>query len=82
VSNDALAEVELDTLAERLRAARRRRGWTQAELAERVGVTQAQVSHWETIRVPGRDLLAAVAEALNVSLDHLLLGRPFRELDR
>ena len=82
VSNDALAEVEPDTLADRLRAARRHRGWTQTELAERVGVTQSQVSQWENSRFPGRDYLAAIAETLNVSLDHLLLGRPFRELDR
>lgn len=37
----------MSDVSELVRAARRRRGWTQAELAERLEVSRAQVSNWE-----------------------------------
>lgn len=37
-----------------LRAAREKRGWTQAEIAEKIGTTSANVSRWENgITFPG-----------------------------
>ena len=82
MSNDVLEEIGLATVADRLRAARIRRRLTQLELAERIGVNQGDVAGWEAGRLPRRDRCVSIAETLNVSLDHLLLGRPFRELDR
>ncbi len=38
------------TFAEKLRQQRRRRGWTQAELAGRLQVRQSAISHWESGR--------------------------------
>ena len=38
-----------------IRALRKARGWTQAQLAERCGISQAQISH---IEQPGRDPLS------------------------
>lgn len=47
--------------------ARRAKGYSQAKLAELVGVSQAAVSHWEKgSRVPEPELVARVADALHV----------------
>ncbi len=35
------------TWAERVKALRQRRGWSQSELARRLGVQESQVSRWE-----------------------------------
>ena len=45
-----MTEVPRD-YAEVVRAKRRARGWTQAELAERVGLTNVTISRWEKGRV-------------------------------
>lgn len=59
----------------RIRAARKARGWSQAELASRLGHAQAVVSRWEAGR-RGMDVcdLMAVADALDVPPAHLLGG--------
>lgn len=50
-------------------------GWTQAELAERLGVSQVSVSRWETgERVPGRPvlkLLDAIRERMSEAAQNL-----------
>jgi Zn-dependent peptidase ImmA (M78 family)/DNA-binding XRE family transcriptional regulator len=47
--------------------ARRAKGFSQAELAERVGVTQAAVSHWEKgSRLPDADVIERISFALDV----------------
>lgn len=65
------------TLADRIRFARRRRGWSQAKLAEHLGVTAGAVGHWE--RDSGADpsfrSTRAIAIALDVSIEWLALGR-------
>lgn len=52
-----------------LRGARLRLGLTQAEMADRMGVTQAVMSRWETHRwsIPSR-LLPIIAERLEIPL--------------
>jgi transcriptional regulator with XRE-family HTH domain len=37
----------MQTMGERIRLLREARGWTQAELAERVGVSRGAVAQWE-----------------------------------
>jgi Zn-dependent peptidase ImmA (M78 family)/transcriptional regulator with XRE-family HTH domain len=60
-------------LGQRIAGARRDRGWTQAELATRVGLTQTAVSRIETgARAVGSLELAELAEALGVSVLDLL----------
>lgn len=62
---------------QRLLAARNAAGYTQAELAEIVGVTQQRISHWEKGRAAPRDKYRAVlARVLSVSVYHLF---PFDE---
>jgi Zn-dependent peptidase ImmA (M78 family)/DNA-binding XRE family transcriptional regulator len=49
------------------------RGWTQAELARRIGRTQTAVSYWEAgKRTPGLDDLLDLCEAFEVPLDTLV----------
>ncbi len=56
-------------------ALRREKGWTQSELAERLGVTDKAVSRWETGKgLPDISLLAPLGEALGVSVNELLSG--------
>lgn len=60
-------------LGERIKALRTEAGLSQAELAEHVGGDGRQISRYENGRItPSLDALARIAEALNVSLDHLV----------
>jgi ribosome-binding protein aMBF1 (putative translation factor) len=55
-----------------LRAWRRWLGWSQSELAERAGVTQAQIARFETGRgIPRADTLLRLSNAMGVMADLL-----------
>ena len=54
---------------------RKEHGWTQKDLAERVGVTDKAVSRWETGRgFPDVSCLIALADALEVPISELVRG--------
>jgi transcriptional regulator with XRE-family HTH domain len=58
---------------ERLARLRKERGWTQEELAERVGITQRLVSDYERGRLRlNADIVVRLADALEVATDELL----------
>lgn len=63
-----------------LRAARELAGLTQAQLAERAGITQQTVSHLETgrIRNPAFRVVSALAEVLKVDPARLFGPRKAR----
>lgn len=42
------AAMDRDDVAKWIRSARKSKGWTQQRLGDEVGVTKANVSHWET----------------------------------
>ena len=51
-----------------LETARRAKGWTQGDLAEAAGVTQATLSRYENdLRMPDEDQLRMLANALDVT---------------
>ena len=59
-----------------LQALRRQRGWSQAELARRVGVAKNTITRLEIgNRQPSVDLLERLARVLRVSLADLLEPR-------
>lgn len=59
-------------LGERVRRLRQDRRWTQAELAEKLGVHQKQISGYERgVHSPSVDVLIKMAEAFAVTLDYL-----------
>jgi transcriptional regulator with XRE-family HTH domain len=75
---------------DRLKTLRTERGWSQAELAEKIGSDARQVSRYENGRVaPSLDVLARIGEVLDITVDHLLyeaaerrpLTRPHNPLD-
>ena len=60
-------------LGDRLKELRTQAGWSQGQLAERVGTDARQISRYENSRItPSVDVLARIAEALDTSLDHLV----------
>lgn len=57
---------------QRLLAARESCGWTQAEVAEQLGITQPSYADWERYPVALRpEQVAQLAQLLNVSLEYL-----------
>jgi transcriptional regulator with XRE-family HTH domain len=64
---------EAEPPRERLARLRKERGWTQVELAERVGITQRLVSDYERGRLRlNADIVVRLANALEVATDELL----------
>lgn len=62
-----------------IRTKRRMLNMTMKQLAAKVGVTEAAISHYETgRREPDPDMLGRIANALGVSVDYLL-GRETTE---
>ena len=62
-----------EVFPDRLRAARDRQGWSQAELAEKSGFQASAISRFETgAAKPSFENLRRLAGALRVSTDYLL----------
>lgn len=66
-------EVDRRKIGERCRACRKKKRWTQAELAERIGLSVNQISNIENGKttIP-TDTLLKLADAFEVSIDYLL----------
>ena len=59
--------------ADRIRALREARGWTQAELARRLNITRNGVNSWEQgLSMPSPTCLIDLAKLFSVSTDYLL----------
>lgn len=59
--------------AEKIKKLREARGWSQAELARRVGVTRNGVNSWEQgLSMPSPACLVELARVFSVSTDYLL----------
>ena len=62
-------------LQEKIKNERVRRGLSQAEMAEKVGVSQAMYSYYENgWRKPSLEVAKRIADALEISLDELVDG--------
>lgn len=60
------------TLGNRIKQLRQQRGWSQAQLANKLNVHQKQISGYERdIHSPSIELLVRLAELFNVSLDYI-----------
>lgn len=61
-----------NVFCQRLKDARSKKGWSQAELARNAGITPAAVNQFEKgPRKPSLPILHSLASALEVSLDYL-----------
>jgi len=62
-----------ESFGERLAALRKAAGYTQAELAEEIGVSRRIITYYEgESDYPPADLLPQLAKALNMTIDELL----------
>lgn len=60
-------------LADKIISQRRKNGWSQEELAEKVGVSRQAVSKWESAQsVPDLNKIITMAELFGVTTDYLL----------
>ena len=59
--------------AEKIKALREAKGWTQADLARKLGITRNGVNSWEHgLSMPSPACLVDLARVLSVSTDYLL----------
>ena len=62
-----------ETLGKRIAMLRKEKGYTQEQLAEKVGVSAQAVSKWENdVSCPDITLLPLLADILGVTVDELL----------
>lgn len=60
-------------LSQRIYELRMSFGWTQVQLAQKLGVTKQTVSNWENDNIqPSIDMLVKLSNIFNVSTDYLL----------
>ncbi len=63
------------SIGERVRQARKAAGLSQADLAERIGVSQPAIATWESgVHDPRRVVMAKLADALSISHEWLTAG--------
>lgn len=61
------------TMGEKILGMRKARGWSQEELAERIGVSRQAVSRWEIDSAkPDADKIVAICDLFGVPADYLL----------
>lgn len=66
----------MDNIGDRIKQKRRKLGLTQAELGEKLNITDRAVSKWEQGEGdPNLSIIPDIAKVLGVSLDYLLLGK-------
>lgn len=65
----------MQQLGERIKQIRKEKGMSQSVLAQKVGLSYAQIGRYETKGVqPSADALKSIADVLGVSPDFLLYG--------
>jgi transcriptional regulator with XRE-family HTH domain len=71
-------------IGDRIRRLRKERGWTQKELAERIGCSQRAIVYYERDgKYPPAPVLAAMAGAFGISLDTIMApDEPARKAGR
>ncbi len=66
-----------NTLGDRIKGLAKKAKLSQKQLAKKVGVTEAAMSHYiKGDRVPRSSVLSQIADALNTTSDYLVLGTP------
>jgi len=67
------------TTGQAIKKARKRKGFTQAKVAAKLGVAQTTISFWETDRFyPSLMLAICLADVLGITLDELV-GRTVKK---
>ena len=64
----------METIGEKIRKLRKQKGFSQEELAFRVGVTRQTISKWESDSMnPNMDSIRALCEIFNVNADYFFI---------
>lgn len=67
---------------ERLKLLRERRGWSQGQIAKKVGADPQRISKYERgVICPTADMIVKLANAFEVSLDYFLRGEEEVDMD-
>ncbi len=75
--------MEQTTMGTRIASLRREKGMTQAELAEKMGVTDKAVSKWERdLSCPDVSSLPRLAEIFGTTVDALMQSQPSRNREK
>lgn len=70
------------TVGELIRAERKKKGWTQSELAERLGISYVGVAQWENgSRNPKLETRQRIAVAMDIDLVRLMNSEEEKELE-
>lgn len=70
----------MESLNDRIKKLRKNAGMTQAELADKLGVTDKAVSKWESGEGdPSLSLLTSLASVFDVTMDYLVTGKEAKE---
>lgn len=62
----------MSKLTETIRAIRQAAGLTQTEFADALGTTQSTVTRWERGSIPGGEMLKAIADFAQTTVEHLM----------
>ena len=63
-------------ISKQIEQLRRKNGWSQADLAQRLHISPSTVGMYEQgRRTPPIDILVAISEAFGVTLDYLVAGK-------
>ncbi len=66
-------EIDIDIVRENIRQLRKQKGWTQAQLAEKLKVSPDTIQKWETLRnKPSVEDVCALADIFGITTDELL----------
>ncbi|MBQ9951117.1 MAG: helix-turn-helix transcriptional regulator [Clostridia bacterium] len=75
--------VNYPQIGQRIRAARKNKGWTQQQLAERINVSTSYIGHIEHgLKSFALDTLFSLCDTLEISADYLLFGKVSPYLER
>ena len=70
---------DVTEFGDQLKKIRKLKGITQKELAQKVGITQRMISHYESkVKSPPLKYIILIADALQVSVDTLVGNKPIK----
>ena len=68
-------------VGKRIAKLRKEKGWSQAQLAEMLNISDKAISKWENGGMPSVDIFPKLSKIFNVSIDYLMIGNDLNEED-
>ena len=71
----------MSIFSKRVKQLRKDNGWSQDEMAQRLGVTRSAIGNWEQgTREPAYEMLEAIADTFNCEMQYLIGEKPASDL--